>query len=291
MRALLSLLGRAIDTLGLFVGRLLFLLVLVVVVLMIFSEPDAPQVPSESALVLAPAGVISEEVPIANATDLILGSGVMRRSLLHEMQEALLSAASDDRIKALVIDTRDLISISPAQMEALGSTIALFKDSGKPVYAWGESFNQQQYALASYADSIMLHPMGSVMLNGYGGSQLFFRDLLDRMNVTVHVFRVGEFKSASEPYTRMDMSEESRADSQALVDALWGRYLDNLAANREMPAEVFQSYADQYAQRLVSANGDMARVAFEAGLIDNIAGADSFRRQVAATVGVEDGSF
>jgi protease-4 len=291
MRALLSLLGRAIDTLGLFVGRLLFLLVLVVVVLMIFSEPDAPQVPSESALVLAPAGVISEEVPIANATDLILGSGVMRGSLLHEMQEALLSAASDDRIKALVIDTRDLISISPAQMEALGSTIALFKDSGKPVYAWGESFNQQQYALASYADSIMLHPMGSVMLNGYGGSQLFFRDLLDRMNVTVHVFRVGEFKSASEPYTRMDMSEESRADSQALVDALWGRYLDNLAANREMPAEVFQSYADQYAQRLVSANGDMARVAFEAGLIDNIAGADSFRRQVAATVGVEDGSF
>lgn len=291
MRALLSLIGRTIDTLGLFVARLLFLLVLVVVLLMIFSEPDAPQVPSESALVLAPAGVIGEEVPVASATDLILGSGIMRGSLLHEMQEALIRAASDDRIKALVIDSRDLVSISPAQLEALGSAIALFKESGKPVYAWAESFNQQQYALASHADSIMLHPMGSVMLNGYGGSQLFFRDLLERMNVTVHVFRVGEFKSASEPYTRMDMSDESRADSQALVDALWGRYLDNVAANREMPSEVFQAYADQFAQRLVSANGDMARVAFEAGLIDNIAGADSFRRQVAATVGVENGSF
>ena len=291
MRALLSLLGRIIDTLGLFVGRLFFVVILAVVLLLIFAEPDAPQVPAESALVLAPAGVISEEVPIANATDLILGSSFMRGSLLRDMQEALLRATTDDRIKALVIDTRDLLSISPAQMEALGSAIVLFKQSGKPVYAWGESFNQQQYALASHADSIMLHPMGSVMLNGYGGSQLFFRDLLDRMNVTVHVFRVGEFKSASEPYTRMDMSEESRADSQALVDALWGRYLDNVAANREMPAEVFQAYADQYAQRLVSANGDMARVAFEAGMIDNIAGADSFRRQVAATVGVEDGSF
>ena len=291
MRAILSLLGRTIDTFGLFVGRLLIVMLLVVVLLMIFAEPDSPQVPSESALVLAPAGVISEEVPIANATDLILGSSFMRGSLLRDMQEALLRATTDDRIKALVIDTRDLLSISPAQMEALGSAIVLFKQSGKPVYAWGESFNQQQYALASHADSIMLHPMGSVMLNGYVGSQLFFRDLLDRMNVTVHVFRVGEFKSASEPYTRMDMSEESRADSQALVDALWGRYLDNVAANREMPAEVFQAYADQYAQRLVSANGDMARVAFEAGMIDNIAGADSFRRQVAATVGVEDGSF
>jgi protease-4 len=291
MRALLSLLGRIIDTLGLFVRRLFFVVILAVVLLLIFAEPDAPQVPAESALVLAPAGVISEEVPIANATDLILGSGGMRGSLLHEMQEALTRAVSDDRIRALVIDTRDLVSISPAQMEALGDSIALFKESGKPIYAWGESFNQQQYALASHADSIMLHPMGSVMLNGYGGSQLFFRDLLERMNVTVHVFRVGEFKSASEPYTRMDMSEESRADSQALVDALWGRYLDNVAANRDMPAEVFQAYADQYAQRLVSANGDMARVAFDAGLIDNIAGVDSFRRQVAATVGVDNGSF
>jgi len=291
MRALLSLLGRFIDTLRLFVGRLLFVVILAVLLLLIFAEPDVPQVPAESALVLAPAGVISEEVPIANAADLILGSGGLRGSLLHEMQEALTRAVSDERIKALVIDTRDLLSISPAQMEALGESIAQFKESGKPVYAWAESFNQQQYALASQADSIMLHPMGSVMLNGYGGNQLFFRDLLERMNVTVHVFRVGEFKSASEPYTRMDMSAESRADSQALVDALWGRFLDNVAVNRGMPAEVFQAYADQYAQRLVNANGDMARVAFEAGLIDNIAGVDSFQRQVAATVGVENGSF
>ena len=191
MRALLSLLGLIIDTLGLFVGRLLFVVILAAVLILMFAQPDAPQVPAESALVLAPAGVISEEVPIANATDLILGSGVMRGSLLHEMQEALIRAESDDRIRALVIDTRDLVSISPAQMEALGDSIALFNESGKPVYAWGESFNQQQYALASHADSIMLHPMGSVMLNGYGGSQLFFRDLLERMNVTVHVFRVG----------------------------------------------------------------------------------------------------
>lgn len=291
MSAFFSLLGRIIDALGLFIGRLLFVLLLVVVLFLIFAEPDAPQVPSESALVLAPAGVISEEVPIATATDLLFGSGVMGGSLLHDLLVALDRAATDDRIKALVIDTRDLVSISPAQMESLGNALELFKASGKPVYAWGESFNQQQYALASYADSIMLHPMGSVLLNGYGGSQLFFRDLLERLNVTVHIFRVGEFKSASEPYTRMDMSPESRADSQSLVDALWGRYLDRVAANRDMPAEVFQSYADQFAQRLLAANGDMARVAFEAGLIDNIAGAESFRRQVAATVGVQDGSF
>src|SRR5690606_11954646 len=176
-------------------------------------------------------------------------------------------------------------------METLGNALELFRDSGKPIYAYGESFNQQQYALASYADSIMLHPMGSVMINGFGGSQLFFRDLLDRLNINVHIFRVGEFKSASEPFTRMDMSEEARTDAQALVNSLWTRYVDKVAANRQITPEELQAYSDNVAERLVAAGDDMAGLEFESWLVDNIAAADSFRRQVAVTVGVENGTF
>lgn len=291
MRALFSLLGRIIDALRVFVGRLIFVLVLVVVSILIFSSPRAPQLPSESALVLAPAGVITEQLPMPSPTDLLLGPALPHSSVLQDMVTAVIRGATDDRIRALVVDTRELLSISPAQMETLGNALELFRDSGKPIYAFGESFNQQQYALASYADSIMLHPMGSVLLNGFGGSQLFFRDLLDRLNVTVHIFRVGEFKSASEPFTRMDMSEEARTDSQSLVNAMWSRYVERVATNRELSPEDLQAYADDYSNRLLAAGGDMARVAFESGLVDNIAGADSFRRQVAATVGVENGSF
>lgn len=291
MRALFSLLGRIIDALRVFVGRLIFVLVLVVVLILIFSSPRAPQLPSESALVLAPAGVITEQRPTPSPTDLLLGPALPHSSVLQDMVTAVIRGATDDRIRALVVDTRELLSISPAQMETLGNALELFRDSGKPIYAFGESFNQQQYALASYADSIMLHPMGSVLLNGFGGSQLFFRDLLDRLNVTVHIFRVGEFKSASEPFTRMDMSEEARTDSQSLVNAMWSRYVERVAINRELSPEDLQAYADDYSNRLLAAGGDMARVAFESGLVDNIAGADSFRRQVAATVGVENGSF
>jgi protease IV len=291
MRAMFSLLGRIIDALRVFLGRLLFFVLLVVVLVLIFSRPSQLVVPSESALVLAPAGLITEQQPAVSPFDLIVGSGLPRGSVLQEMTAALDRAGSDNRIKALVIDSRDLLSISPAQLETLGNALARFRDTGKPVYAFGESFNQQQYALASYADSIMLHPMGNVMLNGYGGSQLFFRDLLDRLNITVHIFRVGEFKSAAEPFTRMDMSEESRTDNQALVNSLWNRYLVQVSANRQITPEALQSYSDEYAQRLLNVGGDMSRLAFEAGLIDNIAGADSFNRQVAATVGVENGAF
>ncbi|MDO9518844.1 MAG: signal peptide peptidase SppA [Pseudohongiella sp.] len=291
MRAMFSLLGRIIDALGLFVGRVLIVLVLGIVLFLIFSGPSAPQVPSETALVLAPSGVVTEQQPAVSTFDLIVGSGLPRGSVLQDMTAALDRATEDDRIKVLVIDSRDLLSVSPAQLETLGNAIGRFRETGKPVYAFGESFNQHQYALASYADSIMLHPMGSVLINGYGGSQLFFRDLLDRLNINVHIFRVGEFKSAAEPFTRMDMSDESRTDSQALVNSLWNRYLERVAGNREITPEALQNYADEYAPRLLSVGGDMARVAFEAGLVDNIAGADSFRRLVAATVGVENGSF
>lgn len=291
MRAMFSLLGRIIDALRIFIGRLLFVLLLVIVVVVIFSGPSQLQVPAESALVLAPAGVVSEQQPALSPFDLIVGSSLPPGSILQEMTAALERASTDDRIKALVIDTRELLAISPAQLETLGNALTEFRESGKPVYAFGESFNQQQYALASYADSIMLHPMGNVLLDGFGGSQLYFRDLLERLNVTVHIFRVGEFKSASEPFTRMDMSEESRTDTQALVNALWGRYVERVAANREVAPESLQRYADEYAQRLVGAGGDMSRVAFEAGLVDNIAGEDSFNRQVAATVGIENGAF
>ena len=189
------------------------------------------------------------------------------------------------------MDLEDLLGVSPAHIEILGNALADFKDSGKLIYAYGEYFSQGQYALASYADTITLHPMGSIMITGYGGNQLFVRDLLDKLNINVHVFRVGEFKSAAEPFTRMDMSEEARADAQSLLSELWAAYLDRVAPNRGRSPADLQNYADQFPALLTAAGGDMSRVAFEQGLVDNIAGVDAFRRQVAASVGVQNGSF
>jgi protease IV len=291
MGKVFSALGRGIDIVRTLLGRLVFVVIILIVLAAVFSGPGSIEVPQRAALVWAPSGVIIEQMNVPTPADVLFGSGLPGNSLLQDLLEALDEAARDARIAALVIDVSELLSVSPAHLETLGDALLRFKTSGKPVYAYGEYFSQAQYALASHADNITLHPMGSLMLTGFGGSQLFFRDLLDKLKVNVHIFRVGEFKSAAEPFTRMDLSPEARADNQSLVDQLWARYLSRVAANRGLPPERLQGYADNYAELLTATRGDMARVAFEQGLIDNIAGIDSFRRQVAAVTDTSNGSF
>ena len=291
MRRVLSFLGRMIDAVRVVLGRLIFLLIIGLVAFAVFSGPEPMTVPDQSALVWSPSGVITEQRSQANPADLLLGSALPKNSLLQDLLNALSRASTDDRITALVMDLENLLGVSPAHIEILGDALAEFKDSGKLIYAYGDYFSQGQYALASYADTITLHPMGSVMITGYGGNQLFVRDLLDKLNINVHLFRVGEFKSAGEPLTRMDMSEEARADAQNLLGALWSSFLTRVAPNRERRPVDLQNYADRFPEYLMAAGGDMSRVAFEQGLVDNIAGVDSFRRQVAANVGAQNGTF
>ncbi len=291
MKNMLSFLGRMIDAVRMVLGRLLFLLIVGIILYAMFSGPEPLTVPEESALVWAPSGIITEQRSQPTPIDLLAGSALPQNSVLQDLVDALARAKTDERITALVMDLEDLLGISPAHIEILGNALTDFKDSGKLIYAYGDYFSQGQYALASYADTITLHPMGSLMITGYGGNQLFVRELLDKLNINVHVFRVGEFKSAAEPFTRMDMSDEARADAQNLVGALWSGYLARVAPNRGRSPADLQNYADSFPALLAAAGGDMSRVAFEQGLVDNIAGVDAFRRQVAASVGVQNGSF
>ncbi len=291
MKKLLSFLGRMIDAVRVVLGRLIFLLIVGVVLFLIFSGPEPLTVPEQSALVWAPSGTITEQRSRVNPADLLVGPALPQNSVLQDLVDSLSRAKTDERITALVMDLENLLGVSPAHIEILGDALADFKASGKLIYAYGDYFSQGQYALASYADTITLHPMGSVMITGYGGNQLFVRDLLDKLNINVHVFRVGEFKSAAEPFTRMDMSDEARADAQNLLGELWSGFLTRVAPNRERSPGELQEYANRFPELLTAAGGDMSRVAFEQGLVDNIAGVDSFRRQVAASVGTDNGSF
>lgn len=292
MKRIFAGLGRIIDAIMRWTGRLLFLLLMVGLAFLIFSSPPERRVPGGAVMVWAPSGVVTEEVSIMPSANALLDNSVPADSTMSALLRSLDRAAEDEQISGLVIDTSELLAITPAQLEDLGNALSSFKNSGKPVYAYGSYFSQAGYALASYADDITLHPMGSLILTGFGGDQLYFRDLLDKLNVRIDVFRAGEYKSAGEPYVRMDMSEESRVASQALVDDLWSGYRSRVAANRMITEQTVQAYADEFAVRLRDeAGGNVARLAFEHDLIDNIAAADSFRRQVASVSGIEDGDF
>ena len=292
MKRIFAGIGQVIDSIMRWAGRILFILLMVGLAFLLFSSPPERRVPGGAVMVWAPSGVVTEEVSLMPSANALLDSNVPVNSTMSALLRSLDRAAMDEQISGLVIDTSELLGITPAQLEDLGNALLSFKDSGKPVFAYGSYFSQAGYALASYADDITLHPMGNLMLTGFGGDQLYFRDLLDNLNVRIDIFRAGEYKSAGEPYVRMDMSEESRMASQALVDDLWSGYRSRVAGNRMITEQTVQAYADEFAVRLRDeANGNIARLAFDHDLIDNIAAADSFRRQVAAVSGVENGDF
>ena len=146
-----------------------------------------------------------------------------------------------------------------AQVRTLGTALDSFKAAGKDVIAYGNFFGQHQYYLASFADAVYMHPEGQVMLQGYGGNILYFKDLLDKLHVTTHVFRAGEFKSAIEPMTRNDMSPEARLSLSTLYGDLWQQLVQDVAANRALEPHDVQAFADNLPQIVDVTRGDFAR--------------------------------
>jgi protease-4 len=159
------------------------------------------------------------------------------------------------------------------------------------VIASGTYFSQGQYFLASFADEIYMHPLGELMLTGMSAYQQYFRDLLDRLKVKIHVFRAGEYKAAVEPYTRSDMSPEAKEANRVMIDQLWSRYLNTVASNRDLPLEVIRTYSNAYDELLTSESGDMARVALNQGLVDELMTLDTFIEQLKQRIGEHEDTF
>jgi protease-4 len=285
LRRAFRLLGRAIDTLRTFIGRLLFVIVLVVVLLLIFGGPTPLQVPEGGLVVINPRGPVVEQPGEVDPATLLLGSGELETTPVRDITDALKRAAEDERIAGVVLNLGEMTSISAANLETVGAALQAFKGSGKSLTAHGDYYDQAQYLLASYADTVILHPMGQVLLPGYGGSQLFYNELLDKLGVNVHIFRVGTYKAAVEPFERNNMSEESRANSQQLVDELWQSYLTQVAENRGLSEQLLRSYTNDFADHLLAADGDTAATALEHGLVDELLSRPQLRNRLRELAG------
>lgn len=289
LRRVFRLLGRAIDTLRTFIGRLLFVMVLVVVLLLIFGGPTPLQVPEGGLVVINPRGPVVEQAGEVDPATLLLGSGELETTPVRDITEALKRASEDERIAGVVLNLGEMTSISPANLETVGAALQAFKASGKSLTAHGDYYDQAQYLLASYADTVILHPMGQVLLPGYGGSQLFYNELLDKLGVNVHIFRVGTYKAAVEPFERNNMSEESRANSQQLVDELWQSYLTQVAENRGLSEQLLRSYTNDFADHLLASDGDTAATALQHGLVDELLSRPQLRNRLRELAGGAEG--
>lgn len=287
---LFGFLGRGLDALRVFFGRLFFLLFLVVLLALLFSGPSGMQVPDDGLVILNPQGAIVEQPGLLDAQSLLLGSTEVTATPLRDVLESLQRAADDPRIRGVVLDLTELTAVSPAALESIGTALEQFRASEKSLIAHGDYFSQPQYFLASYADTVYLHPMGQLLLPGYGGSQLFFASALEKLGIKVHIFRVGTHKAAVEPFSLDGMSELSRANMQHLVDEMWERYLNQVAANRGLSPEALRSYANEYPAHLLAVGGDTARVALEHGLVDELVSQPQFRARLSALAGANGGN-
>ena len=263
----------------------LFLLFLVIALFAVLDAFESPPVPAGGALLINPEGAMVEESRAFDPFSGFLGGDELMEADIHEIVRALDHAAEDDRIKMVVLKLDDLASASAAHAELLGAALSRIRGAGKQVVSVADNYSQSQYAIASHADGVYMNPEGAVLLFGYGAYPPYFKGLFDNLKLDVHVFRVGEYKSAVEPFIRDDMSDPAREANQALVDGLWATYRQAVLDNRQLDAEPFDRYTNAFDQALAQANGDTARAALESGLVDELMSADQMRANIAATVG------
>jgi len=268
---------------------------LTVLILLIGSMASRhPLVPGSAALVVDIHGRVVEQVsgePGQRALDRLLGQKHQQETRLRDVVEAIERARDDKRIKALVLATDDMQGAGLSKLQDIGRAIQDFKKSGKPVFALGSGYDQNQYYLAAQADTVFIHPQGDVFLQGYSIYQPYFKDALDKLGIEWNVFRVGKYKSAVEPFLRNDMSPEAREDYGQLLGDLWTGYQQDVTHARKLPGDALKSYIDDLDQNLAAVDGDGAELALKSRLVDKIATPDEMQAAVARVTGTYDHTF
>jgi protease-4 len=246
--------------------------------------PQGPQrVDADTTLILRPYGNVVEQYS-GSPVDRLIQEATDQAPIetrLRDLVTAIDRAAKDSHVTQMVIDTDYLGGVGMASLLELEQAVQRFKQSGKPVIATAGTLGQQQYYLAALADEIWLDPEGLVWIDGFSNYRNFYREGLEKLEVEVNLFRVGEYKSAMEPFIRDDMSEEAKEAALFWIGGLWQQYLEGISRLRGIPLESLNAAIVDFADRLEAAEGDFARMALEVGLVDRLVAAPEARSELA----------
>ncbi|END3794535.1 signal peptide peptidase SppA [Escherichia albertii] len=241
------------------------------------SNSDTKETAGRGALLLDISGVIVDKPDssqrFSRLSRQLLGASSDRRqeNSLFDIVNTIRQAKDDRNITGIVMDLKNFAGGDQPSMQYIGKALKEFRDSGKPVYAIGENYSQGQYYLASFANKIWLSPQGVVDLHGFATNGLYYKSLLDKLKVSTHVFRVGTYKSAVEPFIRDDMSPAAREADSRWIGELWQNYLNTVAANRQIPAQQVFPGAQGLLDGLTKTGGDTAKYALDNKLVDALA--------------------
>ena len=294
LRRVFSALWNGITRIRLALSNLLFLLMIAIIYF--FYVGGAPEpLPERAALLLNLSGTVVDQKSQVEPLMALLGepSPTDHEVLLRDVLEAIEYARDDPAINSLVMELDYLMYVGISKTQEIVHALESFRESGKPIVVVGDYFTQDQYLLASHADSVIIHPLGGVALEGYSSYRNYFREALEKISVNVHVFRAGAHKSAMEPFVRDDMSPGEKELTGRWLETLWGQYTSIVEAQRELAPGAVNDYVNNFARRLASQGGDSARAALEAGLVDQMLSRQASNDYLTELVGAknEDGLY
>lgn len=278
-----------------FARRLVFNLIFVLLLLAFVGAvmSGVPKLKERTALVLDPKGIIVEQYtvePTQRAIDNLFGQKV-KEVQLRDLSRVIEAAAKDKRIERLILKPDEIAGAGLSSLRELAAAIDNFRQSGKEVIAVSDGMTQGQYLLAAHADQIVLHPEGAVLLEGFGRYRSYYKDMLDWLGVDVHLFRVGEYKSAGEPYVLNHASPEAREADLYWMNSLWTDYLKDIGTARKLDPKQIAADIEDYPNAIRANNGDLAQLALQRKLVDKLAAREEVQQLLIARGIKEDNSF
>lgn len=272
----------------------LAVLLLLVILVTAFLTRGPKALADKTTLVLKLEGNLVEQFSGSPREQLMAqaqGRGSPKQTRLRDVLAALDQAARDDKISAVLLDVEDLQGAGLAGLHEVSAALQRFKAaSGKPVLAYADSYSQRGYFLAAQAGEVYLHPMGMVMLEGFGRWRTYYKDALDRVGVTAHVLKVGTYKSFAEPYTTTGPSRATLEAEGLVYGELWSGFTGAAEAARKLPAGSITQGIEALPQRLAAVQGDTARLALQAKLVDGLKTRDEMRELLIAKGAKDDES-
>lgn len=227
-----------------------------------------------TTLVIAPEGKLVEQFtadPLTRTLARSLGDRSAEEVQLRDLLRAIEAAREDKHIERVLLRLDKLEPSGMASLREVAAALGELRASGKQVVAFGENIDQAQYLLAAQANEVYVDPMGSLLIEGLGRYRQYFRaGLQDKLGVDVHLFRVGEFKSAAEPYILDAASPEAKEADLYWMNDVWQRYLADIGAARKLDPAQLAAQIDALPEGIEAAGGDLAKHARAMKLVDGL---------------------
>ncbi len=263
---------------------LLFLLLFFVLLFALLSSGPNPGKVRDGVLRIDLDGVVAEQPAEVDVRTLLTSTELPTQEYRQrDIIRALDLAVTDNRVKAVAFDLDHFMGGGKVSLGEIADRIDRVKKAGKPVYSFATAYADAGYQLAAHASEIWLDPMGGTLLTGPGGSRPYYKGLLDKLGVDVHVYKVGTYKSAVEPYIRSDQSEPAKQAITAVYDEIWGDWKAGVAKAR--PQAQIDPLLRDPAGSAESAKGDLATLALSHKLVDRLGDKISFGSYLAGKYG------